>query len=408
MRTAKLFRLSALFVLFLTLVVAQVVVWTGEDSARANDGTEAPAKPTGLRVATEPGSLGVSVDWDDVDGATSYWVRWRLSHPDHKLNEGVRLTDLSTDIIVAGYGEWVVRVQACNGDTCGRPLAKKFVLEPAPTPTPAPTSTPEPTPSPTPTPEPTAEPVIPVKPTGLQVDTQPGSLGVSVGWDGVSGATQYWVRWRVAGPGNKLNEGVKVQSSGTNITVADSGEWIVRVQACNSAGCGLPISTRFEVGSAPIPAPAPTPTPAPTPESTPGPAPTPTAIPTPEPTPSQGINVPGKPTGLQIDTEPGSLGVSVGWDEVSGAAQYWVRWRVAGPGNRLNEGVRLTASSANITVADYGEWIVRVQACNSVGCGLPIAKRFEVSSAPTSAPSPDLHPVPLRRLNYHSHTGADA
>ena len=126
MRTAKLFRLSALFVLFLTLVVAQVVVWTGEDSARANDGTEAPAKPTGLRVATEPGSLGVSVDWNDVDGATSYWVRWRLFHPDHKLNEGVRLTGLSTDITVPSYGEWVVRVQACNGDTCGRAFGEEI------------------------------------------------------------------------------------------------------------------------------------------------------------------------------------------------------------------------------------------------------------------------------------------
>ena len=289
MRTTKLLRLSALFVLFLALVVAQVAVWTGEDSARANDGTEAPAKPTGLRVTTEPGSLGVSVDWNDVDGATSYWVRWRLSHPDHKLNEGVRLTASSTRITVPSYGEWVVRVQACDGDTCGKPLAKKFVLQPASTPTPGstpeptPTPTPEPTPSPTPTsipkpaPQPTAEPVIPAKPTGLQVDTQHGSLGVSVGWDEVSGATQYWVRWRVAGPGNKLNEGVKVQSSGTNITVANSGEWIVRVQACNSAGCGLPVTKQFEVSSAPIPVPAPTPTP--------------------EPTPTQVVDAPGKPTG---------------------------------------------------------------------------------------------------------------
>ena len=70
---------------------------------------------------------------------------------------------------------------------------------------------------------------------------------MSLDWDDVDGATHYLVRWRVAGPGNTLNAGVQVQSSDAGITVDDYGEWVVRVEACNDAGCGSPGTSRFEV-----------------------------------------------------------------------------------------------------------------------------------------------------------------
>ncbi len=148
-------------------------------------------------------------------------------------------------------------------------------LEPPPDPTPAPAvdPAPEPTPQPQPTPEstpePTPEPVlsVPAQPTRLQVDTTPGSLDASVDWDDVAGASHYLVRWRVAGPGNSLNTGVESQSSTATVTVDGYGEWVVRVEACHSEGCGSPITARFEIEPPPAPPPAPQPTPAPDPQT---------------------------------------------------------------------------------------------------------------------------------------------
>ena len=218
-----------------------------------------------------------------------------------------------------------------------------------------------------PTPEPTPEVSIPGKPTRLTVTTEQGSLDVSVDWDDVDGAAHYLVRWRSADNGNKLNEGVEAQSSNTTITLADYGKWVVRVQACNEAGCGKPLNRQFKVES----------TQNPTPE------------PAPEPTPDPQQAVPAKPTGLAVTTEEGSLDVSVDWDDVDNAAHYLVRWRVAGPGNPLSEGLQVETSETTVTVDDYGEWVVRVEACNYAGCGKRLARRFDVGPAPNRAPEID-------------------
>ena len=118
-------------VLFAALLFAFPVL----TPALAEDGTEVPGKPTGLEVHAEQNSLDASVAWDDVAGAREYWVRWRLIHPDHDLNEGVKVESSSAAITVDHFGEWVVRVQACNDAGCGKPLAQRFTLEPAPGPT---------------------------------------------------------------------------------------------------------------------------------------------------------------------------------------------------------------------------------------------------------------------------------
>ena len=89
--------------------------------------------------------------------------------------------------------------------------------------------------------------------------------------------------------------------------------------------------------------------------------------------------------------------MSVDWGDVAGASHYRVRWRVAGPGNTLNAGVEVQSSSASITVDDYSEWVVRVQACNSAGCGSPTTSRFEVEPA-----TPSLRPY------AGTHAGADS
>ena len=155
----------------------------------------------------------------------------------------------------------------------------------------------------------------------------------------------------------------------------DYGDWVVRVEACNDASCGKPLSKRFQVEPAPEPTATPAPTATPTPE--------PTAEPTPEPTPEP---VPARPDEVKVATEAGSLDVSADWNDVDDADTYRVRWRVAGAGQKLNAGVVVDVSAARFTVADYGDWVVRLEACNDSGCGPYLARRFEVRPPPNRAP----------------------
>ena len=60
-----------------------------------------PAKPSGLQATTEVGSLDVSLDWDDIEVADSYMVRWREDASGTQLNEGVIVTSSSASVPVA-------------------------------------------------------------------------------------------------------------------------------------------------------------------------------------------------------------------------------------------------------------------------------------------------------------------
>ena len=92
-----------------------------------------------------------------------------------------------------------------------------------------------------------------------------------------------------------------------------------------------------------------------------------------------------RPTGLKVSTTLGSRDVSVDWNDVKGADRYKVQLRRAGPGNKLSDGVMVTSSEATVTTPDYGEWVVRVEACTSSGCSLGAARRFEVKPPPLTA-----------------------
>ena len=88
-----------------------------------------PPKPANMNVSTEQGSLEVGIEWEDIDHATKYLVRWRSVDNGEKLNEGVQVKTPRTTINVADYGTWVVRVQGCNEAGCGKPLAKRFQVQ---------------------------------------------------------------------------------------------------------------------------------------------------------------------------------------------------------------------------------------------------------------------------------------
>ena len=90
----------------------------------------------------------------------------------------------------------------------------------------------------------------------------------------------------------------------------------------------------------------------------------------------------GEVTGLLVTTQPPSLEVSVDWADDARADDYWVRWRLAGPGHDLNQGVRAATSNATITVGGSGDYEVQVKACNVAGCGPHVVKRVTVDAGP--------------------------
>ena len=134
--------------LVLTLAAALFAALSAASPALSQDGPSPPAAPGELEVSTEGASLDVEVDWDDVDTATSYRVRWRPAGTGEKLNEGEEVEVSEAEISVEDFGTWVVRVQACNDAGCGKPSAQEFEVEPEPeaesTPEPEAESTPEP------------------------------------------------------------------------------------------------------------------------------------------------------------------------------------------------------------------------------------------------------------------------
>ena len=192
----------------------------------------APGRPANLAVRAGTGALDLTATWDAAAGADVYRVRWRPAGEDFVASNQADTAATGANIAVADYGAWAVQVQACNDAGCGGPSALEFEVEPPPPPKP------------------------PARPTGLEVATTAGSLEASVDWDDVEGADDYLVRWRRHGPGQELNGGLRPTASDARVTVAGAGAWVVRVQACNDAGCGEPASSQFEVTAAGLGPPA--------------------------------------------------------------------------------------------------------------------------------------------------------
>jgi len=310
-----------------------VMAWYAVSPAGAQGGgLEPPDRSSGLRISTAQGSLDVSASWNDVPGAASYWVRWRKSGPGNRLNDGVRVQTSGADFTVDAYGQWVVRIQACNDSGCGEPRARKFDVVPAP----------DATSTPTPEPTPTAIPA-PAQPSGLRVSAEPGSLDVSASWNDVPGAASYWVRWRKSGTGNNLNDGVRVQTSGADFTVDAYGQWVVRIQACNGSGCGEPRSRKFAVQTAPEPTPTPEPTPAP-------------------------VNLRMSPS-LDGEGQFRPRDFTALWDPVPDASSYTLRWQRSGSGPQAVNLLTVPAeqTSARFTVTEDGAYGVELKGIGDDG-----------------------------------------
>ena len=145
-----------------------------------------PGAVSNLEVTAEPGQLDLLARWAEVEGATSYKLRWREFGGAFEAANASGITGAATGVItVSGYGQWEVRAQGCSEDSCG-PEAVATVD------------------------------VVPAASLSLEraVDDQgqvrPRTL--TANWDPVEGAASYLLRWW---PANEAPPAPAQQSSDT-------------------------------------------------------------------------------------------------------------------------------------------------------------------------------------------------
>ena len=170
-----------------------------------------PGEPQNLALSATPGSLDISATWDALDGADTYKLRWRLVDGEFEAGNAATATaaDTSNTITAPDYGEWEVRLQGCNEVGCGTEAEQTVTLLAAPG-----------------------------EPQSLTLEAVPGKLDILAKWQAVSGATSYKLRWRLSGGEFEADNAATVSGGLRVITVPEKGQWEVRLQACNDAGCG--------------------------------------------------------------------------------------------------------------------------------------------------------------------------
>ena len=185
----------------------------------AADNAAPPGKPGGLAVTVNHDAMEVAATWDETAGAASYKIRWRRPSGNFQADAATSVSSNNANITLPDYGKWVVRVEACNDAGCGRGAAR------------------------------TAEIARPssVKPENLKVVAQSKPMSFRATWDAAAGATTYKLRWRPAGQGFHPDNQLTTASAEADFTVSSAGEWIVRLDGCNDAGCSKAKNVRINV-----------------------------------------------------------------------------------------------------------------------------------------------------------------
>ena len=176
----------------------------------------------------------------------------------------------------------------------------------------------------------------PGEPQNFAVSAEAGSLDISATWDELDGADTYKLRWRQSGGEFEAANAATVTDANATITVSDYGEWEVRLQGCNDAGCGPEVSRTVE------------------------------------------LNPLGQPENLAVSATPGQLSLMITWDPVEGESSYQLRWRLADGEFEAANTITVSSYLAVITLSDYGQWEVRLQACNDAGCGPEASRTVDV------------------------------
>ena len=252
-----------------------------------------PERPTGLRLTAGTGR-SVTAAWTAVDGAASYQVRWRQGG-DFQPADQHTVTAATATFTASAGGRWIVRVEACNAAGCGWGASTAIVVG------------------------------LPERPTGLWLKAGE-ERSVTAAWTAVDGATSYRVRWRQGGDFQPDDQHTVTATTTTTFTASTAGNWTVRVEACNAAGCG-PRGQCHRRGGRPPP-------------------------------PLVGLSA--MPSGGLI---------AAYWSASAGATSYQVSWRQPNAGFQSDTTTSVTATSVVITVDKIGKWVVRVQPCDGNVCG---------------------------------------
>ena len=162
-----------------------------------------PPTPSSITVPSTSNGV-VAVSWAGSSGATSYTLQ-------HQLNSGSWSTVFSgiatsTSVTEGTSGSYVYRVEACNGGGCSAYKTSGTVTVTIPPPTPSSITVPS---------------------------TSNGVVAVS--WAGSSGATSYTLQHQLdSGSWSTVYSG---NANTSSVTETTSGNYVYRVQACNSGGC---------------------------------------------------------------------------------------------------------------------------------------------------------------------------
>ena len=218
------------------------------------------------------------------------------------------VTGTSAAITASGYGSWQVRLQGCNAAGCGPEVGQAVTLV-AP----------------------------PGQPQNFALSATAGSLDISATWDAVGGASSYKLRWRQSGGSFEAGNAATVTGTSAAITVSGYGNWQVRLQACNDAGCGSESEQAVTF-----------------------------------------VQTPGELSNFTVSAAAGSLDILASWDEVDGATSYKLRWRQSGGEFEADNAATVTDAMQFITVSGYGQWEVRTQGCNDDACGAEVSQTVDV------------------------------
>ena len=191
---------------------------------------DVPAQPEGFSVESGPGELEVSARWDYFKGwgIDEYRLSWRRVGGEYESGDVISLPSHSATVRVSGVGLWELRLEACNGLGCSPGVTRSVSVGIEP----------------------------PDEVGNFALRATPGSLDVAASWDAVAGATSYNLAWRQADGEFETANASTVTATDATITLEDYGQWVVRLQGCNDAGCGPSITQQVEVEPPPNRAPA--------------------------------------------------------------------------------------------------------------------------------------------------------
>ena len=403
-----------------------------------------PGEPGNFAVSATQGSLDLSATWDTLDGATSYKLAWRQADGNFEAGNAANVTATSATITVEDYGQWVVRLEGCNDAGCGPSITQQVEVEPPPNRAPVVNAQAEryasfvgrqsaPRGSPVSKPfegifsDPDGDEltyavsvpgdrsglldtlgayeatnrvgilvdadddwkaVSPALPDPLTITvtltaTDPDGLMASVSGDFVTDWESHPALVSAVANGQAVrltfDQAVKdtpapasgqftvnvVNEDGSSGTIAVSSvsvsEKVVTLELASALADGqtvtldyahdddVPLKRAADGG-----------------DNAPG-------------FTGQAVVVPpGEPGNFAVSATQGSLDLLATWDALDGATSYKLAWRQADGDFESGNAANVTATSATITVEDYGQWVVRLEGCNDAGCGPSITQQVEV------------------------------